>query len=218
MDDTLFDAQGKPRPAQARAALRALKRADPQLAALVNRAGPFTLELSVLHNPFRALARAIIGQQISGKAASAIFERVTNQLGGKSFPKPDVVLAASDEQLRLCGLSRMKALSIKDLAAKTLDGTVPPLRQLRRLEDAEIIERLTEVRGVGPWTVQMLLMFRLGRADVMPSTDYGVRKGFGRIFSRGRLPTPRAVEKRAERWKPYRSVAAWYLWRALELS
>jgi DNA-3-methyladenine glycosylase II len=217
VDLSLFHDSGEPRLKAARLAQRTLGRADERLGALIARAGPFRLKLSVLHDPYRALARAIIGQQISGKAAQAIFTRVETGLGGGDFPRPKVVLASSDAALRACGLSRMKALALRDLADKTLDGTVPSLSALHELEDAAIIERLTEVRGVGPWTVQMLLMFRLGRPDVMPSTDYGVRKGYGRIFSNGRLPSPKLIEKRSERWRPYRSVAAWYLWRALEL-
>jgi DNA-3-methyladenine glycosylase II len=121
-------------------------------------------------------------------------------------------------RLRGAGLSRAKVAAIKDLAAKTLDGTVPTMARLRRMPDTEIVERLTSIRGIGQWTVEMLLIFRLGRPDVLPASDYGVRKGFARAFGlNGPLPTPKEVIARGERWRPYRTMASWYLWRALEL-
>jgi DNA-3-methyladenine glycosylase II len=120
------------------------------------------------------------------------------------------------QTLRACGLSRSKTAALKDLAAKTLDGTVPNRRQLVRMTDEEIIERLTKVRGIGRWTVEMLLLFELGRLDVWPVADYGVQKGFAKTFGRKKLPTPKQFQKIGEKWRPYRSVAAWYFWRALD--
>jgi 3-methyladenine DNA glycosylase/8-oxoguanine DNA glycosylase len=127
------------------------------------------------------------------------------------------VIGLPDSVLRQAGLSRSKLAAIRDLAEKTLAGQVPTLPQLRRMSDEEIIEKLIPIRGVGRWTVEMLLIFRLGRPDVLPITDYGVRKGFGRVFQRGKLPTSSQLVRRGERWRPYRSVASWYLWRALDL-
>jgi 3-methyladenine DNA glycosylase/8-oxoguanine DNA glycosylase len=127
------------------------------------------------------------------------------------------VLAIPPERLREAGLSTAKTAAVRDLASKTLDGTVPSLARIRRMEDEEIIQRLTQVRGIGRWTVEMLLMFRLGRPDVFPVTDLGVRKGFGLVFLRGKLPETASMMRRGDRWRPYRSVAIWYLWRALEL-
>jgi DNA-3-methyladenine glycosylase II len=134
----------------------------------------------------------------------------------RRFPFPGDVLLAPDEALRAAGLSRAKVAALKDLASKTIDGTVPSLRVLRRMEEEEIVERLTRVRGVGRWTVEMLLIFRLGRPDVLPAGDYGIRKGYARTFRVHALPTPRQILRRGERWRPYRTVASWYLWRALE--
>jgi 3-methyladenine DNA glycosylase/8-oxoguanine DNA glycosylase len=134
----------------------------------------------------------------------------------RSHPRPEDILATPDDRLRGAGLSRNKTLAVKDLAAKSLDGTVPTLARLKRLDDEEIVERLSSVRGVGRWTVEMLLIFRLGRPDVLPATDYGVRKGFQRTFRTRGLPSSAQVLKRGERWRPYRSIASWYLWRSLE--
>jgi 3-methyladenine DNA glycosylase/8-oxoguanine DNA glycosylase len=159
-----------------------------------------------------------VHQQITGKAAGTIVRRFKEALGeAEAFPTPEAVLSASDETLRRVGLSGPKARAMRDLAHKTLDGTVPSLEALTGMEEEPIAERLTQVRGVGLWTVHMLLIFRLGRPDVLPSTDYGVRKGFMRAFRGKELPSPKDVERRAEKWRPYRSVASWYLWRALEL-
>ena len=130
---------------------------------------------------------------------------------------PRAMLETDDARLRAAGLSRGKTEALKDLAAKTLDGTVPTIRELHRLGDEEIVERLTAVRGIGRWTVEMMLIFRLGRPDVMPATDYGVRKGYARVFRKRKLPEPKAFLARSERWRPFRTMASWYLWRANEL-
>jgi DNA-3-methyladenine glycosylase II len=169
-----------------------------------------------MQTPFQALAESIVYQQLTGKAAATILSRVHALHGGPRKFHPESLLAMPVDQLRTAGLSGAKAAALKDLAAKTLDGTVPTLRALVKLDDDAIVERLTEVRGIGKWSVQMLLMFRLGRPDVLPVDDYGVRKGFQRAFRTKELPTPKEVAKRGERWRPYRSAASWYLWRAAE--
>ena len=195
---------------------RALATADPKLGLVIERHGPCRLEPDGVQSPFAALAESITYQQLTGKAAATIFSRVVAIYRPKRFPKPEDVLATPDATLRSAGLSRAKVLAVKDLAAKTIDGTVPSLAALRRLSDGEIVERLTAVRGIGPWTVEMLLIFRLGRPDILPASDYGVRKGFARAFRTRGLPTPAQVIRRGERWRPYRSVASWFLWRAAE--
>jgi DNA-3-methyladenine glycosylase II len=197
-------------------AVRHLATADPVLAGLMKRAGPFTLQLRHMHSPFEALARNIVYQQLHGNAAAAIHRRVLELFGSKRL-RPVDVLAAADLDLRGAGLSGAKLLALKDLAAKTLDGTVPTLARLKRMDDEAIIERLTEVRGIGRWTVEMLLMFRLGRPDVLPVGDYAVRKGFAVTYGLAEMPKPKELEQYGERWRPYRSVASWYMWRALEV-
>jgi DNA-3-methyladenine glycosylase II len=197
-------------------AIEYLSAVDATLAALIERAGPFTMQIRSLHNPFEALARNIIYQQLHAKAAAAIHARVL-ALFQQSKLRPQDILAASEEELSGAGLSRAKLAALKDLAAKTLDGTVPTLARLRRMNDQEIIERLTTVRGIGRWTVEMLLMFRLGRADVLPSGDYAVRKGFGLVYGLEESPKPKELDQYGERWRPFRSVASWYMWRAVEL-
>jgi DNA-3-methyladenine glycosylase II len=134
----------------------------------------------------------------------------------RKYIDPRLVLQTKDESLRAAGLSRNKIAALKDLAAKTLDGTVPPARALARMTDEEIVTRLITVRGIGRWTVEMLLLFDLGRPDIWPVHDYGVRKGFAKTFGRRKLPTPRQLLKFGEKWRPYRSIAAWYFWRALD--
>lgn len=196
-------------------ATRFLARADPKLAPWIKRV-PFAMEIREMHNPFESLARNIIYQQLHGNAAAAIHQRVLN-LYGKRRLRPQDVIDTPEETLRGAGLSTAKTVAIKDLAAKTLDGTVPTLARLRRMEDEEIIERLTAVRGIGRWTVEMLLIFRLGRPDVLPVGDFAVRKGFALVYGLKEQPRPKELEKSGERWRPYRSVASWYLWRASEL-
>jgi DNA-3-methyladenine glycosylase II len=202
-----------------------LAAADDKLAALMERVGPFALRVQSTHSPFEALLEAILHQQLHASAARAILGRLLAGFGDL-HPRPEQLLAAPEEMLRAAGLSKGKLLSLRDLAAKTLDGTVPTLTAIRRLPDAEIVERLSQVRGIGNWTAEMLLIFRLGRPDVFPVTDYGVRKGFlltfgkvkvGKPITLAMLPKPEAMERRAKRWRPWRSVASWYLWRACEL-
>ena len=166
---------------------------------------------------FQALVRSIVYQQLTGKAAATILGRAVGLFAPRRFPTPGDLLEISPDRRRSAGLSTAKTAALRDLAARTLDGTVPSLARVRLMADEEIIERLTTVRGIGRWTVEMLLIFKLGRPDVLPVGDLGVRKGFALTLGKRRLPEPAAMVRRAERWRPYRSVATWYLWRALEL-
>ena len=198
-------------------AVRALRAEDPDLAALIDRVGPFALRVQGLQSPFEALAQAIVHQQLTARAAAGILGRL-RALGARGrFPRPADVLAATDDGLRAAGLSRPKALALRDLAAHAIDGSLPPANVLRRMDDEEIVGRLDPIRGIGRWTVEMLLIFRLGRPDVLPVDDYGLRKGFARAFGLRSVPAPRTVARRGERWRPFRTVASWYLWRAAEL-
>lgn len=198
-------------------AYRHVAASDLVMAALMGRVGEFTLRPAPTQSVFAALLQSIVYQQLSGKAASTILGRVTDLFAPHRFPRPRDLLEVDPSRLRQAGLSAAKTAALRDLAAKTLDGTVPSLARIRRMDDEEIIEHLTSVRGIGRWTAEMLLIFRLGRPDVLPVSDLGVRKGFGLVFRRGKLPEPPVLLRRAERWRPYRSVASWYLWRALEL-
>jgi DNA-3-methyladenine glycosylase II len=197
-------------------AIEHLSRSDKVLARLIKKVGPCTMKLR-RRTPFVALVSAVTYQQLNGTAAETILKRFIALYPGKRFPTPEDVLATPDERMRAAGLSRAKTAAIKDIAAKTVGGIVPSSRIIIKLSNEEIIERLTAVRGVGPWTVEMLLMFTLGRLDVLPATDYGVRKGFAVTFGWQDLPTPKELLEYGERWRPHRTTAAWYLWRALEL-
>ncbi len=218
-------------PYDADAAVAELSAADPKLRRLIERAGPFRLRISGSLSPFEALAESIIYQQLHGKAAAAIHTRMLESFhevcGTGVHPSPEHLLECPTQQLREAGLSANKTLALRDLAAKTLDGTVPSLARIRRMSDQAIIEHLTQVRGIGRWTVEMMLIFRLGRPDVLPTNDYGVRKGFALTFGTLKpgdkvtpadLPSAAVMEKRAKRWHPWCSVASWYLWRACDLT
>jgi DNA-3-methyladenine glycosylase II len=200
---------------------RRLAKVDPILANLIRAAGKFTHTTSIQHSPFHALARAIAHQQLNGTAAESIFGRFVGLYAGggtgAALLEAELVLTTPDEKMRAVGLSFAKIASIKDLARKTIDGVVPPSEILHTLADEEIIERLTQVRGIGRWTVEMMLMSRLGRPDVLPIDDFGVRNGFRLAYGLRGMPTPRALAEYGARWAPYRSVAAWYLWRAVDL-
>jgi 3-methyladenine DNA glycosylase/8-oxoguanine DNA glycosylase len=199
------------------AARRHLAESDPRFAELIARARPFEPRGKELTRPFDALAESIAYQQLSGKAAATIWGRVRALYGRRKWLDPQQVLDTPDETLRACGLSGNKTVALKDLAAKTLEGVVPKTgAALAQMSDEEIIARLTAVRGIGRWTVEMLLLFSLGRPDVWPVTDLGVQKGYAKTFRKRKLPTPKELEKIGEKWRPYRSVAAWYFWRALE--
>jgi methylated-DNA-[protein]-cysteine S-methyltransferase len=201
------------------AAVEHLRASDMKLARLIDAAGPFRMQLHDGGTTFASLSRAIVYQQLNGNAAATIYGRVCALFPRASKgPTAQQVLGASHEKLRSAGLSNSKALSLRDLAQKVAAGEVPTLAEALRMDDAEIIERLTEVRGVGRWTADMFLMFTLGRPDVLPLGDYGVRNGFKIAFRKRELPEPAALEKHGARWKPYRTVASWYLWRAVELA
>jgi DNA-3-methyladenine glycosylase II len=215
-------------PAEAIAHLSAV---DPKLGRLIEKAGPYTLRVSSGLSPFEALVESIIYQQLHGKAAATIHRRLIDSfaelLGAGVHPSAEDLLDCPNEQLRAAGLSKNKALALRDLAAKTLDGTVPTLPTIRRMTDEEIIEHLTQVRGIGRWTVEMLLIFRLGRPDVFPVTDYGIRKGFALTFQglkptkkveASDLPNAETMHRRGKKWGPWRSVASWYMWRACDLA
>ncbi len=190
---------------------------DRPLARLIDEVGPFGMQLESTSSAFAALAQAIVYQQLTAKAAATIHDRLCalfpRSTGG---PTPRQILRADDATLRSAGLSRGKVLALKDLARRTIDRTVPTLEEAREMDDDAIVARLTEVRGIGPWTAQMFLMFRLGRPDVLPVDDYGIRKGFAIAFRKRALPSPKDVAKRGARWAPYRTFACWYLWRAVD--
>lgn len=194
-------------------ATQALQRADPVLGQVIAMVGPCKLELETTRSLFEALMRAIIYQQLHARAASAIHHRVNALFSGP--PTPTGLMTIPDESLRAAGLSAAKLVALRDLAAKAGTGTVPTLAQARRIADDELIERLTAVRGIGPWTVHMLLLFRLGRPDVMPVGDFAIRLAFSRLYRKGRDTKPAALLRQAERWRPWRSVASWYLWRSV---
>lgn len=206
-------------------ALAHLRANDAKLATLIDRVGAFNLLLDSSPSPYESLLEAILYQQLHGKAAATIHRRLREIYSGD--PAPQALLDTPDERLRAAGVSGNKIKALRDLAARTLDGTVPSHSAILKMSDADIVERLTEVRGIGSWTVEMLLIFRLGRPDVLPVTDYGVRKGYALTFMRvprsrplasNDLPKPDAVFRRGMRWAPYRSVASWYLWRACDLA
>jgi DNA-3-methyladenine glycosylase II len=199
-------------------AVQHLLRADKVLARVIRKVGPCPLAPRRGVQPYQALVKAVAYQQLNGNAAETIFRRFLAQFPETKFPAPEQVVAAPDETLRSAGLSRAKTASIKDIAAQTLAGVVPTRRAIVKMSDAEIAERLTTIRGVGPWTVEMLLMFTLGRPNVLPATDYGVRCGFARLHGLKELPSPKELLAHGERWRPHRSVAAWYLWRVLEIT
>ncbi|MBS0365718.1 MAG: DNA-3-methyladenine glycosylase 2 family protein [Proteobacteria bacterium] len=195
-----------------------LGKADAVLAGVMRAVGPPAIELDAECHPFEALARAIAHQQLNGTAAGTILRRLVESCGTGAFPTPRQILDAPQPRLRAAGFSFAKIAALRDLAARTLDEIVPDHATLQALGDEEIVARLTEVRGIGRWTVEMLLMFRLGRPDVLPIDDFGVQAGFKAAYGLKKLPQPKALAKWGERWKPYRSTAAWYLWRALELA
>jgi 3-methyladenine DNA glycosylase/8-oxoguanine DNA glycosylase len=188
----------------------------PRMAELIARSRRYEIAPSLSVRPFDALAESIAYQQLNGKAAATIWGRVRALYPKKKYLDPKLVLKTPDKKLRAAGLSRSKIAALKDLAAKTIDGTVPTARQLAKMSDEEIVTRLTAVRGIGRWTAEMLLLFDLGRPDVWPVHDYGVRKGFAKTFGKRELPTPKQLLKHGEKWRPYRSVVAWYFWRALD--
>jgi DNA-3-methyladenine glycosylase II len=198
-------------------ALRHLRRCDPVMAQLIRRAGPYEPKPERGIGPYEALVQAVAHQQLTGKAARTILGRFFALYGGDCCPEPAKLVETPDEALRSCGFSRAKSASLKDIAAKTLDGTIPARRSLARMKDEAIIERLIEARGVGRWTVEMFLMFALGRPDILPVDDYGIRMGYRIAYGKRTMPKPKTLAKFGERWAPYRTTASWYLWRAVDL-
>lgn len=193
-----------------------LRSSDAALAGVIDTVGPFRMQLSTSQSIFGALAKAIVYQQLTGKAAATIFARLCALFPrAHNGPTADQILGASDDELRGVGLSRSKLLSLRDLAQRAKKGEIPTVAEARRMEDEAIVERLTQVRGIGRWTAEMALIFHLGRPDVLPVADYGVRKGFAIAYGRD-LPSPKDLEAYGARWKPYRTVASWYLWRVVE--
>ena len=210
-------------------AIAHLSSADKKLAKIIAKAGPCQLQPEETQSLFESLMEAIVYQQLHGKAAATILGRVkalfpentqrvrTRHGEGAGFPSPEQVMEATPELLRSAGLSTNKMLAIRDLAAKALDGTVPTVRAAHKMSDDALVEHLTSVRGIGRWTVEMLLIFRLGRPDVLAVDDYGVRKGFAKMHRMDELPKPKELQALGEKWRPHRSVACWYLWRAAEM-
>jgi 3-methyladenine DNA glycosylase/8-oxoguanine DNA glycosylase len=202
-----------PLPVDGNIAARKLAAIDPVLAGVIDRVGPCPLVPAPEVDLFQALLRSIIYQQLHGKAAAAIHTRV---LALMPFANADALQSLPDVSLRAAGLSANKLLAVRDLSARTLDATIPSAGALAELSDDELIERLTKVRGIGPWTVHMLMIFYLGRPDVMPAGDFGIRKAFSLLYCRGRSVKPEAILRHSKRWQPHRSAASWYLWRSLD--
>lgn len=197
-----------------RAAERHLARHDERLAELIASAPPFRVEPR--RSPYDALLESIAYQSISGRAAATIFARVKALGRNGSPPAPEAMLKLSPATLRKAGLSGAKVTAMKDLARKRIEGVVPTLGQARGMSDEELVERLVSVRGIGVWSVEMFLIFRLGRPDVLPIHDLGVKKGWALTYGRKQMPTPKQLLAFGERWRPYRTLASWYLWRAFE--
>lgn len=192
-----------------------LSKIDPVMRRVIDAVGPYALPPPPRRSPFEALVRAIAYQQLHEKAAECILTRFIALCPGRRFPQPADVLALAPESMREAGFSRAKIAALQDLAAKAIDGTLPTAAVIRRLDDDAIVDRLVAVRGIGRWTVEMLLIFQLGRPDVLPVDDFGVRNGF-RIAYKRPMPTPQELLRYGERWRPYRTAAAWYLWRAVD--
>jgi DNA-3-methyladenine glycosylase II len=203
-------------PVDAEQVMRELCRVDRHLARVILKVGSFPTKKQKSQPPFESLLRAIVYQQLAGAAAATIFGRVKALGTDGKCPTPEEILRARKAKLRRAGLSRQKIAAVKDLAKKTIDGTVPPLALIRRMSEEEILERLTQVRGIGEWSVHMFLMFQLGRPDVLPLKDYGIQKGFQHVYGLADTPKPKVILEHAERWRPYRSIACWYLWRAVD--
>jgi len=197
---------------------RALAASDPVMARLIAAAGPCRIETALERPPFETLASAIAHQQLNGVVAKRILERFTALYAPAEFPEPAAVVATGDAVLRGAGFSRAKIVALRDLAAKVIGGVVPTVAEMHELDDDAIVERITQVRGIGRWTVEMMLMFHLGRPDVLPVDDFGVCNGFRLAYGLKGMPRPRALAEFGVRWAPHRSLAAWYLWRAVDLA
>src|SRR2546422_8023779 len=209
-------AQAPPLPIDLAAAVKCLAERDERLKRLIDETPTFRLEIEETRSPYEALLESIAYQSISGKAAATIFGRIKALGGDGRAPTPAEMLELRTSVLRKAGLSGAKILAMKDLARKTLAGVVPTLEQAHAMSDEELVERLVSVRGVGAWSVEMFLIFRLGRHDVLPVHDLGVRKGWSVTYGKKHMPRPGELLAFGERWRPYRTVASWYLWRAFE--
>ena len=195
-----------------------LSRLDAPLAQLIERVGAFRFKLDECDSVYESLLEAIAYQSIAGKAAQVIFSRI-RALGSNGIcPTPQELLRVSTRNLRKAGLSHAKIAAVRDLARKTIEGVVPTLDEAAKMSDQELVDRLISVRGIGAWTVEMFLIFRLGRPDVLPIHDYGVQKGWALTYRKKAIPKPKDLLKFGERWRPYRTVASWYMWRAVELA
>ena len=199
-------------------ALKHLAAVDPVMRKLIRAVGPCALKPETKRSPFQSLVQAVAHQQLNGTAANTILTRFKKLFPGRKFPHPEDLAKVTDLQIRACGFSFAKIAAIRDIAAKALDGTIPSARVIAKLSDEEIITRLTAARGVGRWTVEMLLIFQLGREDVLPVDDFGVRNGFRLAYKKRAMPKPKALAAFGERWQPHRTTAAWYLWRAVDLA
>jgi DNA-3-methyladenine glycosylase II len=198
------------------AAHKHLSKRDPILRKLIREHGKCSLKPEMRRSPFQSLVQAVAHQQLNGTAANTILTRFKKLFPGRKFPRPEDLAKVTDAQIRACGFSFAKIKSIRDIAEKTLSGVVPSSRQIVKLSDDEIIARLTEVRGVGRWTVEMLLIFQLGRPDVLPVGDFGVRTGFRVAYKKRTMPKPKDLLKFGERWRPHATTAAWFLWCAAD--
>jgi DNA-3-methyladenine glycosylase II len=204
-------------PAPHATAVACLEKACPVMKELIRQVGPCTLEIETGRTPFQALVSAVAHQQLHGKAAQTILDRYRQLFGGR-LPGPKALAAVTDEQLRATGFSRAKTAAIRDLAEKSISGVVPGAKVIAALSDEEIIARLTTVRGVGKWTAEMLLIFTLGRPDVWPVDDFGIRAGWKIAYALDEMPSPKELQILGEKFRPQRSVAAWYFWRATDLA
>jgi DNA-3-methyladenine glycosylase II len=203
-------------PFDLRLAMDTLAAKDPQLAHLIKETQEFRIETDGSGSPYEILLEAIAYQSISGKAAATIYGRIKALGSTGRAPTPQEMLKLRKPVLRKAGLSGAKVLAMKDLAKKTIEGIVPTLEEAEKLSDEELIERLVSVRGIGAWTVEMFLIFRLGRPDVLPIHDLGVKKGWSITYGKKHMPKPKELLAFGERWRPYRTVASWYMWRAFE--
>ncbi|HEV2421770.1 MAG TPA: hypothetical protein VGS59_08695 [Candidatus Acidoferrales bacterium] len=199
-------------------AIAHLSKTDRRLARLIEKSAEFRLNIEAMQSPYEALLEAIAYQSISGKAAATIFARIKALGANGRCPTPQEILRVRKSVLRKAGLSFAKIAAARDLAQKTIEGVVPALAEAEKMSDQELVDRLVSVRGIGAWTVEMFLIFRLGRPDVLPIHDYGVQKGFALTYAKKQIPKPRELAKFGERWRPYRTVASWYMWRAVQLA
>lgn len=205
-------------PSECKKIVETLATRDKKLGKIIERVGKFTLAVDHMESPFGAIAESIVYQQLTGKAAATIYGRFKKLYDSERCPAPTLIVETPDAVLRSAGLSRAKIVALKDLSAKAIAGEIPTVEETEAMSDDEIVEALVRVKGVGTWTAQMFLIFRLGRLDVTPSGDYGVRKGFAITYGKSELPTPAYLESHASKfWRPYSTVASWYMWRATEL-